>query len=512
MAATQNVRQTPQPSNSDGTLTTITPRNGVVTLYGYGISVRVERGHLILQDGVGSDRRHARLPRIGHRLRRLVIVGSDGVVSLAALRFLADQDVAFSMLERDGSVLATTGPVRPSDVRLRRAQALAQSTDLAVNIARHLIEQKLVAQEQIARSKLHASAVADAIARWRTQLPRANSITDVRFMESQAAGAYWAAFRDVPVSFPKQHLPRVPEHWRTFGTRSSPLTGSPRLAVNPPNAILNYLYAIVHAEARMAAAALGLDPGLGFLHLDTVARDSLACDLMEPVRPKVDAYVLDFLARQPFNRSWFFETGTGNCRLMPDILAALSETSLQWGRLIAPTAEWVAHTLWASSRGKKTKTPPTRLTQSKKYLAKGVTPPSPMDPSPKIQRVCAKCGDPSSDRADHCPNCARDLFREEMIDIAKRGRVLANTPEANAKRVEQQAKQWAARWAWKPEMQPAWLTREFYIANIQPRLANVQVPKIAAVLGVSEGYAADIRAGRHRPHARHWLSLIDLLV
>lgn len=64
-----------------------------------------------------------------------------------------------------------------------------------------------------------------------------------------------------------------------------------RSAVNPPNAVLNCLYAMLEAEARLAAAELGLDPGLGVLHRDTPNRDSLACDLMEPVRPLVDVSV-----------------------------------------------------------------------------------------------------------------------------------------------------------------------------------------------------------------------------
>jgi hypothetical protein len=34
-------------------------------------------------------------------------------------------------------------------------------------------------------------------------------------------------------------------------------------------------------EVRLAAAALGLDPGLGILRVGAQARDSLACDLME---------------------------------------------------------------------------------------------------------------------------------------------------------------------------------------------------------------------------------------
>ena len=51
--------------------------------------------------------------------------------------------------------------------------------------------------------------------------------------------------------------------------------------------MLNYLYAVLESEARLAAAALGLDPGIGVMHVDSPARDSLACDLMEPVRPKL---------------------------------------------------------------------------------------------------------------------------------------------------------------------------------------------------------------------------------
>jgi hypothetical protein len=106
MAALQTVSQFPQSRNL------VAPRHGVVTLYGYGISVHVDHGHLFFRDGIGSIRREGRLPRVRHGLRRLVVVGSDGMISLAALRWLADQDASFVMLDRDGSVLATTGPVR----------------------------------------------------------------------------------------------------------------------------------------------------------------------------------------------------------------------------------------------------------------------------------------------------------------------------------------------------------------------------------------------------------------
>src|SRR5215472_14773948 len=123
MAATENVRLLPQSHNSSAEL--IVPRHGVVTLFGHGIQVRVDRGHLLLEDGIGPNRHYARLPRVGHGLKRLVVIGSEGMVSLAALRWLADQDVSLSFLERNGKVLAVAGPVRPSDAKLRRAQALA---------------------------------------------------------------------------------------------------------------------------------------------------------------------------------------------------------------------------------------------------------------------------------------------------------------------------------------------------------------------------------------------------
>jgi len=96
--------------------------------------------------------------------------------------------------------------------------------------------------------------------------------------------------------------------------------------------MLNYLYAILEAEARLAAAALGLDPGIGLMHVDSPARDSLACDLMEPVRPQVDAYVLDWISREPIRRDWFFEQRDGNCRLMASFAVRLSETAAMWGR------------------------------------------------------------------------------------------------------------------------------------------------------------------------------------
>ena len=238
MAANLTVPELSSDDNSHSPIPLV-PRRGVLTLFGYGIKVRLDRGHLLLEDGVGSERRTARLPRVGHGLRRLIVIGSDGMISLAAIRWLADQKAAFVMLNRNGTVLVTTGPTGPRDARLRRAQALAHVSGVAVSLSRDLIARKLAGQEHNVRTVFKDEAAAGAIAEVRERLPRTLTISDMRILEAQAALAYWGCWRTLPVMFPKVDLPRVPDHWRTFGARISPLTGSPRLSVNPPNAMLN---------------------------------------------------------------------------------------------------------------------------------------------------------------------------------------------------------------------------------------------------------------------------------
>jgi hypothetical protein len=179
------------PQESTSRKSPIGRRGGVLLLAGFGIKICMQAGHLEIEDGSGPDRRKVRLARIGHGLQRLVCIGSDGYLSLAARRWLADQDISFSMLSRDDKVLAVTGPVRPSDAKLRRAQALALSNGAALRMARELIRQKLAAQEQVARYKLLDSTTADAIAQFAAELPGADSIASVRLTESHLFWGYY---------------------------------------------------------------------------------------------------------------------------------------------------------------------------------------------------------------------------------------------------------------------------------------------------------------------------------
>lgn len=522
MAATQTVPYRPEirndgsrelPGQHPSPPIRLTPHHGVVTLFGYGIDVRIERGHLILKDGVGPERREGKFARVNHRIRRLVVIGCDGVVSLAALRWLADQQVSFVMLERNGSVVVVTGPVAASDARLRRAQSCALHSDAAVPIVRELIEQKLSAQERVARERLRDSRAADLIHSFIGQLPTAKSVADVRLIESQGSSAYWLGWRALRVQFPKSDLRRVPDHWREFGSRTSPVSKGARKAANPANAMLNYLYAVLEAETRLTAAALGLDPGLGLLHIDKPNRDSLACDLMEPVRPSVDNFVLDWIARFPLQRDWFFEDRDGTCRIMPPLASRLGETALKWRRELEPICEWFAEAVRTiSPDSHRFRGPQTRLTRQRWRDAvrlPDVTPKAPKAPRP--QSVCQACGAVISSRNKHCKACAVAVSTKALVEGAKLGRIASVTAEAMAKRRESGKRQNEALQVWNPADHPAWLTADVYAHEVQPRLAALTRPAIAAALGVTIVYAGEIRNGSCIPHKRHWAKLAEMV-
>src|SRR5262249_46925223 len=145
-------------------------KSGVLTINGFGVRVRMQSGHLEIDDGVGPQRRKFRLPRVGHGLKRLVCISEDGFVTLSALKWLSDIGSAFVLLDRCGKVRIVTGPTSPSDARLRRAQSLAHDSGAALKIAIELIREKLVGQERLIRKQFQNDDIADVIARARQSL------------------------------------------------------------------------------------------------------------------------------------------------------------------------------------------------------------------------------------------------------------------------------------------------------------------------------------------------------
>src|SRR5262249_53238981 len=120
-------------------------RGDVCVVDGFGTHVGVERGQLITKDGYGRERRERHYSRIDLKLSRVVVLGTAGSLSLAAIRWLADVGVPLIHIDRDGRLLATATN-DAAHAQLRRAQALAFFNETGISIARSLLREKLEGQ------------------------------------------------------------------------------------------------------------------------------------------------------------------------------------------------------------------------------------------------------------------------------------------------------------------------------------------------------------------------------
>jgi CRISPR-associated protein Cas1 len=91
---------------------------------------------------------------------------------------------------------------------------------------------------------------------------------DPKNVEARAARVYWSAWLDDGESFRRRAK-----------------------ALDSVNAMLNYGYAVLRAAVARALVSAGLQPAIGLHHSNRGNPFCLADDLMEPLRPLVDARV-----------------------------------------------------------------------------------------------------------------------------------------------------------------------------------------------------------------------------
>jgi hypothetical protein len=144
---------------------------------------------------------------------------------------------------------------------------------------------------------------------------------------------------------------------------------------------------------------------------------------------------------------------------MSQICSKLSGTAFTWGKLVAPWAEYVAQTLWAGCKSRRTgnSVPPTRLTQQRRTEAKGKVWIGKVEP-PKTDHSCRGCGKTIANESTHCAGCAVEAATKRLISAASLGRVAARSPEARAKRGATRRKHAKACSEWDALTQPAWIT------------------------------------------------------
>lgn len=491
-------------------------RAGVCVATGYGIKIFVQRGQLVVEDGIGRDRRTRVYSRATHGINRLVVIGTDGYITLEAVRWLNRLGIQLIHLDRDGTLLASSA-VAAGDARLRRQQALAAGSPLGVEVARSLMEAKLAGQRRVFDRLDPAAELVAEFERQRVRLDTPCSLDEVLAAEREAAQVYWAAWTRVPVRFSTRDGKAVPEYWLVFGQRSSLLSGAPRSAINPTNALLNYLYALLEAETRNACLIAGLDPGLGIVHVDYRARDSFALDLMEAVRPDVDAYVLELLQSHTFSRKDFAETARGVCRINPPLSHELAETSQHWGRLIAPVVEAVAKQL-AGAPGSRVDTLTTPLTDTNRSATRKRRRAAARPRPPKPKDNCRGCGGPIPGRQRlYCDDCLPERRRDHdsglnqvALNAIKARRAVGDDPThggtAARKRAEKNRARLAEERAWEDTHDRP--DPVLFATEILPAIQAVRTCDLERATGLSRRYLAMVRRGEQTPHPRHWDALL----
>jgi CRISPR-associated protein Cas1 len=323
-------------------------------LAGYGLRLSVEHDALIVQDGrTHSTQEPARttLQRAMHDVSRIICLGATGSLSTAAIRWCQEQAIHVALLTTRGERLATLTAEPLGDSALRRAQYMASTTGLDVQIARELVRRKLLAQQATIAThpelpdRARAHEALDMALAWlgmTEPTPFLSTLDGLRMLEGRAARGYFGAWVGLGVRWARADVRRVPPFWGQVRERSSPLapTGNARHAVDPVNALLNLDYAVLATQCRQALAARGFDLACGFLHADKPGRDSLVYDLMEPLRGAVDGLVLDLLARTVFHAGNFARGADGSCTLHPQLAKAVVASCR------APQAQIDEHARW----------------------------------------------------------------------------------------------------------------------------------------------------------------------
>jgi CRISP-associated protein Cas1 len=249
---------------------------------------------------VGEEERF-RIPI--HNLEGIVSFGYTGA-SPALMGLCAERNVSLSFLTEHGKFLSRmSGKIR-GNVLLRRKQfRWADDTQKSLSIAQVFIAGKIANCRAVMQRALRdhgndenisvLNEVINLLELRQKQALKAEDAEKLRGIEGDAANSYFGAFNYLIVSQKADFV----------------MDGRNR---RPPkdkiNALLSFVYILLAHEVQSALESVGLDPYVGFLHVDRPGRPSLALDLMEEFRPYLaDRLVLSLINRKQINAKGFSE-------------------------------------------------------------------------------------------------------------------------------------------------------------------------------------------------------------
>ncbi len=217
-----------------------------------------------------------------------IVVAPHVALTAGVLGVVAENEVALlvinSRLPKRTALLTGTNK---GDVHRRLQQyELFQNQSFRLHWARVLVQIKVFRQYRLLFGLLNhrpdlrysLTKVTDSLRRMSKDLSEpgcVSSLVSLRGKEGAASAIYFKGLTQV---FPP--LLR-------FNKRNR------RPPKDPVNVCLSLAYTLFYQEAVTAIMISGLDSTLGCLHEPCYNRDSLACDLLEPIRPLIDAWVYE---------------------------------------------------------------------------------------------------------------------------------------------------------------------------------------------------------------------------
>lgn len=243
-----------------------------------------------------------------------VAVFGNVMVSPQAMAFCAEAGVSICFLTAYGRLVARVDAPASGNVLLRRRQfRLADQPEACAPLARAFVMGKLQnARHLLLRAARESNSEPDAMALRQAathigermgHVEKADDRDQVRGLEGDATRAYFGVFSSM--------IRQQRAHFGITGRNRRPPT-------DRTNAMLSFLYAVLAHDCVAALTAAGLDPSVGFFHVDRPGRPSLALDLMEEFRPLiVDRVVLSLINRKQVDRSGF-KTREGGAVEMSD--------------------------------------------------------------------------------------------------------------------------------------------------------------------------------------------------
>lgn len=231
-----------------------------------------------------------------------VVIRGNAVIRANLLAELGKEGIGVIFLSGRKSEPTLFMPVPHNDAK-RRVEQYAKSLDKAFcfRLSKELVMDKLQAQSDLLERererhpscRYEITKKISLIQQLQEYVERQKDIASLRGLEGKAGAIYFSAFADF-----------LPQSLEFKGRNRRP----PR---DPFNAVLSLGYTLLHFEAVTGLYGLGLDPYVGFYHAMDFGRESLACDVIEPLRPLIDQFAIDCFRDKSLRTEGFSSTDQG---------------------------------------------------------------------------------------------------------------------------------------------------------------------------------------------------------